>query len=291
MKKLTLALCIASVVGTSSVYANNGEPNGYKKYHDKSHVSLKKKVKVTKDLEYEGHVRIGGKIEANGLGMAVVENNQKAAGNSTLNFFHDNKSKINDDVFRNVTGNLGVNEAAGTNNIQSNNAAIAAIDANFAFGSGDAEIFSKQQTYRNRVGSFASTNKAVISDDAFRDTHGNIGVNITAGDNNIQTNNLALSTYNGYLGEASVSNYQSSGYNMTPREIGRVGLQETASGNSSSELYYVKQNTNNTSTLTDNAFKGASGNIGVNISTGSGNLQSNSLALSTIQANGVHKVD
>ncbi len=364
MKKLTLALCIASIVGTSTAFANtppNGDPNGNngkKKHYKKSSVVLKKKVKVTKHLDYDGEVRIAGRIIANGLGMAVVENKQKAKGNTTRNYYHENDAKIKDDVFRNVTGNLGVNEAAGDNNVQANNAAIAAIDATFAFGSGDAEIFSNQKSYRNRVINYASTNRAVIRDDAFRDTSGNIGVNVAAGDNNVQANNLALATYKGNLGEASVSNYQTSKRNftnnesvvedrvrrirvsldlnatgsyegtstlaepyypevwvddgvhdngdpafllghidfdgnnpsgseyMTFAEEGDVTLSGTVSGRLPFFIQTVKQRTQNTAVLKDNAFKGASGNIGVNVASGTGNLQSNSLAMTSIQANG-----
>lgn len=359
MKKLTLALCIASVMGSSVAYANGDNHHGGKRHHDRSDVSLQKKVKVSKDLDYEGEVRIAGRILANGLGMAVVENKQKVGGNTTTNYYHDNEAKIKDDAFRDASGNIGVNEAAGDHNVQSNNAAIATIDATFAFGSGDAEIFSNQQAYRNRVRNHASTNKAVIRDDAFRDASGNIGVNVAAGDNNIQANNLALSTYRGNLGEASISNYQSSGHNithnesvvedsverisvglrlnaggsyrgtstlaapyypeiwlddgshgngdgairighldfdrnnpsgsrdMTFREVGNMRLRGTVSGELPFFIQTVKQKTNNTALLQDNAFKGASGNIGVNVASGTGNLQSNSLAVTAIQANGV----
>ncbi|UWX04006.1 hypothetical protein H1235_00050 [Pseudoxanthomonas sp. NC8] len=39
----------------------------------------------------------------------------------------------------------------------------------------------------------------------------------------------------------------------------------------------------NTAALSGNAFSGASGNIGVNVSAGTGNLQANSLSLAVAQ--------
>ena len=42
-------------------------------------------------------------------------------------------------------------------------------------------------------------------------------------------------------------------------------------------------NASNSATLSGNAFQNASGNIGVNVASGTGNLQANSLALAVAQ--------
>ncbi len=46
---------------------------------------------------------------------------------------------------------------------------------------------------------------------------------------------------------------------------------------------WVNVNATNTSALSGSAFSGASGNIGVNVASGTGNLQANSLALAVAQ--------
>ncbi|WP_350432505.1 hypothetical protein ABIS04_02630 [Shewanella sp. H8] len=352
MKKLTLVLSIAAIM-SGSAYANgpgNGHGNGMN--DSDSSVELNKKVDVSKELQYKGKVTIEGTITANGLGMAVIENVQESSSNYGENFYHDNDAKITGDAFRNSSGNIGVNQAAGDFNAQSNSAALASIDADFAFGSGDAEIFSTQMGGGNEVWNDASTNTSTINGASFMNATGNIGVNVAAGNNNIQANNMAASTYNGRLGEASVSNVQKTAYNgtmnmaamhetmgeanielsftadgtssgtstlaenyypevisgngthgngqvighidfdaenpsspgmMTFEEIGTVELSGTVSG----VLPYVileVQKTNNSSLLAGTAFQNASGNIGVNLASGTGNLQSNNLALTSITA-------
>jgi hypothetical protein len=73
-------------------------------------------------------------------------------------------------------------------------------------------------------------------------------------------------------------------------ESGQLGFVEL----SASDLYanlsgtvqtwrYVAINASNDASLSSNAFQNASGNIGVNVASGSGNLQANSLALAVAQ--------
>jgi len=355
MKKLTLVLSIAAIM-SSSAYAN-GNGNGHGMSDSGSSVDLDKKVSVTKDLEYKGKVKIDGEIYANGLGMAVVENVQDTSGNMVENYYHDNEAQIGGSSFQGASGNIGVNQAAGDFNVQTNSAALASIDAGFAFGSGDAEIFSTQMAGYNGVWNEASTNSSTIDGSAFMNATGNIGVNVAAGGNNIQANNMAASTYSGALGEASVSNVQSTGSNMTANigvvnndieyanvnlalgasgtyegtsalntpyypqiisgensdggahdippgtvtghidfdtqnptgsevmtfdEAGDLDLSGTVSGQLPFFVQTIVQKSNNSSMLAGSAFQNASGNIGVNLASGTGNLQSNNLALTSI---------
>jgi uncharacterized cupredoxin-like copper-binding protein len=346
MKKLTLVLSIAAIM-SGSAYANGMTDTD-------SSVELNKAVNVTKDLKYEGKVKIEGTIKANGLGMAVVENVQETSANEVENYYHDNDAKITGSSFEGASGNIGVNQTAGDFNAQSNSAALASIDAGFAFGSGDAEIFNTQMGGFNGVWNEASTNTSTIAGSSFMNATGNIGVNVAAGNNNIQANNMAASTYNGRLGEASVSNVQSTGHNgtmnigvvqdsieyaqvgltlnaagtyegtsalndayypevildgnglhdtppgtvvghidfdtenptgaevMTFDEAGDLALNGTVSGQLPYMVQVVLQKSNNTSLLGGSAFQNASGNIGVNLASGTGNLQSNNLALTSI---------
>ncbi|UJF21782.1 hypothetical protein [Shewanella sp. OMA3-2] len=346
MKKLTLVLSIAAIM-SSSAYANGLTDSD-------SSVELEKKIEVSKELKYKGKVTIEGNITANGLGMAVVENVQETSANLVENYYHDNDAEISGNAFENSSGNIGVNQAAGDFNAQSNSAALASIDAGFAFGSGDAEIFSTQMGGFNGVWNEASTNTSTINGASFMNATGNIGVNVAAGNNNIQANNMAASSYNGRLGEASVSNVQSTGHNgtmnmgvvqndveyinvdlalngegtydgtsalaepyypeiildgngghnsgpgsvdghidfdtdnptgasvMTFNEEGDLDLNGTVSGQLPFFIQTVVQKSNNSSLLAGSAFQNASGNIGVNLASGTGNLQSNNLALTSI---------
>jgi hypothetical protein len=348
MKKLTLALSIAAIM-SSSAYADGMTESD-------SSVDLDKKVKVSKTLEYEGLVTINGNINVSGLGMAVVENVQESSMNEVGNYYHDNDAHITENAFENASGNIGVNQASGDFNAQTNSAALASIDANFAFGSGDAEIFSTQVGGFNGVWNEASTNTATIDGASFMNATGNIGVNIAAGNNNLQANNMAASAYSGALGEASVSNVQQTGHNgtmnmsvvedsvefininlalnadgsydgtsglaapyypevilegdgghntgdgtiqghidfdfdnptgsevMTFNEEGELDLAGTVSGALPFFIQTVTQKTNNSTLLAGTAFQNSSGNIGVNMASGTGNLQSNNLALTSITA-------
>ncbi|MDD8061148.1 MULTISPECIES: hypothetical protein [Shewanella] len=350
MKKLTLVLSIAAIM-SGSAYANG-------MLETDSSVELTKSVDVSKELKYKGKVTIEGNIYADGLGMAVVENVQESSANMVINYYHDNEAQITDNAFTNASGNIGVNQAAGEFNAQSNSAALAAIDAGFAFGSGDAEIFSTQVGGFNTVWNDASTNTSTIDGAAFMNATGNIGVNVAAGNNNLQANNMAAATYQGALGEASVSNVQQTGHNysdnlsvvqdsveyinvdlafntdlensgysglstlvpgyypeiwtddgvhdngdtselwghidfddengsggsMQFNEVGELDLNGTVSGQLPFFIETVTQKTNNSSLLAGNSFQGASGNIGVNLASGTGNLQSNNLSLTSIVA-------
>ena len=349
MKKLTLVMCIGAAISAPAFAGGNNDSTSNSE--SDSSVSLTKEVSVKKDLEYKGTVKIDGNIRADGLGMAVVDNVQASGGNLIGNDYLENDASIGDAAFGNASGNIGVNQAAGDFNVQGNSAALASIDASFAFGSGDAEIFSSQRGTFTGTDSYASTNTATIDGDAFKGASGNIGVNIAAGGNNVQANNMAASAFQGRLSEASVSNNQVSAHNgiwntsavgasdetftasasvtSTGDYTGTSTLQEDFypeiwmddgehangddatlvghldfDGNNPSggemafdevgeldldvelsiELPYmqVMQGTSNTATLAGNAFNGASGNIGVNMASGHGNLQSNNLSLTSM---------
>lgn len=351
MKKLPLAVIIASLVSLPVLAKTQNTSD--------SEVTLKKSIDVSKKVEFKGKVNIDGAIEVKGLGMAVVENVQESSTNVGMNSYHSNSASVGDTSFKNASGNIGVNVAAGDNNVQANSAALAELDSAFAFGSGDAEIFSKQQGVFNGTLNKGSTNSASLGGASFSGATGNIGVNIASGNNNVQANNMAASVASGSLGEASVSNVQQSGHNMTLNqsvventvdtvevglaldatgtydgqsqlagpyypeiwkddgshangdnaelwghidfdgqngsgdekmtfdEAGDIELSGTITGELPIFIETVKANTSNTASISGSAFSGASGNIGVNMASGTGNLQANNLSLTTINAAGV----
>ncbi len=168
----------------------------------------------------------------------------------------------------NAQGNVGVNISAGAGNGQSNQAALASIDASDVFAS--AQVFSSQKTGDNGMHMVGAANSASMGDNMLAGAKGNVGVNIAAGAGNLQSNALAASVNMGSgrkggepvgaLAKATASNDQATYGN----DLSMCGCRP-----------------NNAATLNGGALANAVGNIGVNIAAGAGNAQSNGLAIST----------
>ena len=219
---------IYSSLAAAVVMAMSGTASAdYRGDRDETGATLTKKVKAEVDVEYEGTVRVGGYINVNKLGMAVVDNQQSSSMIGTGNSRTENTSKI-DGSFKGASGNVGANVAAGDSNVQGNSASLAAydeVDAEFIMGRGqqqgmpggssDAEIFSTQSASQNWTTNHGHQNKAGIGDGAFKDAAGNIGANVTSGSGNVQANNMAASVSTGNMAVATVANSQSVSKNMT----------------------------------------------------------------------------
>jgi len=65
-------------------------------------------------------------------------------------------------------------------------------------------------------------------------------------------------------------------------ELGYAALDASLSG-SVTNSYFIAVDATNTASLSGSAFSAASGNIGVNVAAGTGNMQANSLALAVAQ--------
>src|SRR5690554_5835115 len=115
-----------------------------------------------------------------------------------------------------------------------------------------AMIDSKQLQEGNIVINDLVENEVSIEGNALRGASGNIGVNAASGDNNQQANDaaLAVSDARHVFGQASAYSAQSSNGNVT-----------------------INTGTQNTANLGGNALRGASGNVGVNVASGSKNTQ------------------
>ncbi|WP_070988397.1 hypothetical protein [Halofilum ochraceum] len=206
-EKSALAIAVAAVIAAPAAMAEG--------YESDSSVEMDKETDTEKEIDYEGEVSVGGYIDGDALGMAVIENRQDNGGNEVLNKANNNSASVDDNAMREGSGNLGANAAAGDNNSQSNAAALAAADADFVFGHGDAEAFSKQTTGGNRTANIGARNSANLGGNALQDATGNIGVNVTAGNSNSQQNNFAATTGADSMAEAGVSTRQSVGGNET----------------------------------------------------------------------------
>ncbi len=140
------------------------------------------------------------------------------------------------------------------------------VNGNITIDASSVAIVNDQQiNYMNNVSNDLTTNQATINGNALNNASGNIGVNVTSGDNNQQANSAALSA-----ADASFV-FGSSDAELFVRQdaqLNRVGNL----GNT------------NSASISGNAFANASGNIGVNVSSGSSNQQKNDLAASVAVA-------
>jgi hypothetical protein len=207
---------------------------------------------------------------------AVVTDVQNSAGNK----FDDTKTENNasaDNAVNNNSGNTGVNVQAGSANQADNSAAISSAkgDAATVFGVVDVNQNSVLNTYVNK----GTQNNASL-DNAINGNNGNVGYNGQAGQGNQGKNNLAIVTADGKNIAAAANTEQNS--------LGNSYLNAAATSHGygyGGKPQYVSNNAS-----LDNSVNRNSGNVGVNLQTGSGNQGSNSLAIGqgcTVCASGV----
>lgn len=205
---------------------------------------------------------------------ASIADVQKNSHNHSTNKTVENTAEV-DGSLGGASGNLGVNVAAGDNNQQANAAAIATADSAFVFGFGSsgsaqASVDVYQNNHHNKLTNYGVPNNASLTDSA-GGTSGNLGINIAAGNSNQQKNDMAVaSSEKAYTAGADVDVYQTSYGNQ-------VNNNDLAGSYSS---YKPKTSTPVVNNATvSNSLGGASGNVGVNVAAGSGNQQSNTLAI------------
>lgn len=207
---------------------------------------------------------------------AVVTDVQNSAGNK----FDDTKTENNasaDNAVNGNSGNAGVNVQAGSANQADNSAAISSAkgDAATVFGVVDVNQNSVLNTYVNK----GTQNNASL-DNSINGNSGNVGYNGQAGQGNQGKNNLAIVTADGKNIAAAANTEQNS--------LGNSYLNAAATSHGygyGGKPQYVSNNAS-----LDNSVNRNSGNMGVNLQSGSGNQGSNSLAIGqgcTVCASGV----
>lgn len=201
-KKSVIALAITALLGTATAYAQDN-------------VEFNKKLKLKTDVSLTGDPTVTGNINIDSAAIAIVRDAQTNTFNTVDNGMVTNDASAADNVAASIAGNVGMNIAAGDNNQQDNAAALSAADASFAFGMADAEVFVDQSGTVNYTDNLGTTNAASLSGSAFSAASGNIGVNVTAGNNNQQKNSMAASVATTNYAQASVASDQSSSGNYT----------------------------------------------------------------------------
>ena len=204
-----------------------------------------------------------------GSSIARVANSQNGgmvAG--SLNIGSDNDATLSNHVLQNASGNIGVNAAAGTQNMQANNVAVAMNMSTSSGGMANSSIANNQN-----AGPFGGSLSLYGDDDAAITNHvlqnatGNVNVNVAAGADNMQANGLAATDNNaGKLATAAIDNDQ-----------GTEGFHGNSAGNSA-RLSFTKWGSNN-AYLNDKVLQNASGNVGANVAAGAWNEQANNLSI------------
>lgn len=237
-------------------------------YDNTVNVDINKEVDVEKDLDYNGTVTITGIVTVSEAALSLIDNKQIIDDNFVdVNSEQelDNEATVDATVLLGATGNVGLNVAVGDNILQENAAALAAVGAATG-GSADAEVFSVQKSFDNEAqwdnGDVEVDNTVALLGDVLSGASGNAGLNISAGAYNAQKNAMALAAVTGTatLSEATAAVLQESTFNDTRHN-----------------------DTDNVVTLSGNVAGATTGNIGINLSAGTNNLQQNTLAISSVQ--------
>lgn len=202
---------------------------------------------------------------------------------SNLNYGYEvgasNETGLYGNVLQNASGNIGVNEAAGISNQQSNSLAIAVAANNDGEGYpiGSTATVSATQTmgadgtmqgnpYFWWNWSYVS-NTAGLGSNALEGASGNIGANMASGNSNQQSNNTAISASKNTYGNQQSTDYADA----------TAGATQMSLANSTKDT-----NVQDSATVNGNAGMNASGNIAINVVAGAQNQQENGLALATM---------
>ncbi|TMS59626.1 cell surface protein [Imbroritus primus] len=276
MKAKLVALAALATLSSGVVFAGSGYGS-----HDKpDDADIYNYTHLSNDIHVAGYGLALGLIKFGAESAATVNSDQISMFGTTMNFGGENKARLGGNALRGAEGNIGVNVSAGAGNAQANDAALTAVDGGGSSHSNGyrkdhkdndaaavfaaAQVFSSQTGKSNLAMVSNAENVASLNGNALRNAAGNIGVNIASGAGNLQNNGMAGSTNSsGTLAKATSSNAQAS--------FGNV-------------LFELGCDPVNSAVVSGNALRGATGNIGLNLTAGAGNLQHNGLAIATATA-------
>lgn len=157
------------------------------------------------------------------------------------------------DAFSQVAGSVNVNVAAGSGNAQSHAVSLAASDAD-AVDRVNSEV---EQSVNGGLDASGSAAASQVGGFVFRDATGSMGVNVAAGTGNQQATATTILGASALRGEAA----------------GRGVSQSVRAADTSWNATSVN------AALNGQAFRNASGNVGLNVASGAGNLQADSFTV------------
>lgn len=221
---VAVAVAAAFALAATSVWAHGRKDD----YSD--HAWVHTGINIHKDLTVSGKIEANGTIASNADAEALVQGDQYSVDQQVTNKMHKNDATVNTNVLNSASGNIGVNQAAGDNNIQSN--ALALADQNAVFGQATSQVMFDQGAFGNTANNTPAANSASLYNNVLNGASGNIGVNIAAGDSNVQRNGAAISVGNNNLSIATVSSEQKNAGNDTDNEgaVSQWGTQAVRSG-------------------------------------------------------------
>lgn len=245
-----LALALASVFAAPAAFAQDADD------------SLSESITSVYDVtDTVGLVTLDGAIAVDARSGATVEQTQETDLNILIGDV--NTSATLGESLDGANGNIGVNLSAGVGNAQANSAALSSINADDASVYASAMVFSDQTSMMNGVApTWLDSMDASVTDGALANATGNIGVNVASGVGNAQGNAMAAST------------------NSDGSAVYATGDADQFTGGHELVLDFLPA-LDMTASLDGGALAGASGNVGVNIASGVGNLQFNSLSLAS----------
>lgn len=252
-----------------------------------------------------------------GMADAEVFVNQNGSGNSTMNAGVTNAAGVSNNAFNGAAGNIGVNVASGNNNEQKNALSASVATTDYAQSSISSNQISSGNEVSNQgtsqevggttdltmtgyitgTGSYSGTSKGAAyqqtnfyPDNWDGDVHPG-GDQVGHSDWDNETEGAVLNPYRTGqtdpktgqpIGGMALDTGSDDSGSLTFGGIDDAGLAVTLSGTAGG-MYMQMVNATNDASLSGNAFQNASGNIGVNVASGTGNLQANSLALAVAQ--------
>ena len=252
-----------------------------------------------------------------GMADAEIFNSQVGGSNVTSNSGVANAATMDGNAFNAASGNLSVNVAAGNNNAQRNSLAASVATSAYAqasvasdqVSSGNAtnnagyfetEIGTLQYSLTGSVsgteGSSATYGEGLESLGAAYQM-GNIYPETWGAENNDGNHedsprlghidmdgDMQGSIDNPYRGEDEFGEIGGIAFDLELPDLDLSDTELAAALSGTAEYaYQVAVYATNDATMDGAAFSGASGNIGVNIASGTGNLQSNSLSMAVAQ--------
>jgi hypothetical protein len=244
--QLAMAAAVAAAFSAPSFAQSNNE------------ATLTDVTSIENTIKVIGTVGVVGRIEVAAESGASADNNQSMMNTDSINLAGKNEASI-DASANGLTGNAGVNMAVGSSNAQGNEASLSSLqDAGSVFAS--AQTFSTQTSQFSAAVLDSTINTADLKG-SLKDANGNVGLNLVAGSGNMQDNQLAASVSDGTAGGGSLA--KATGSNMQ----------------SSTLLLNENFLASNKASILDSIS--GTGNIGVNVAAGYGNLQHNSLSIAS----------
>ena len=249
-----------------------------------------------------------------GMADAEIFNSQIGGGNLTENAGVTNDAGLGGAAFNGASGNINVNVAAGNNNAQRNSLAASVATSAYA----QASVASDQVSTGNETYNAGSMTEvvdtvdialtgAIVGVDGSSASYEGRGASYQMGNiypelwgaetndgNHESSPRLGHVDMDGDMQGSILNPYRDEdefgpigGIAFDNDEAGTIDLSDAelaASLTGTVDLsYQVAVAATNSATLSGAAFNGASGNIGVNVASGTGNLQSNSLSLAVAQ--------